>query len=92
MSSATRSRRILLELCEGDERFLRECIDAGILSARDELPDEEISAVLVARNLLRDLDVNWPGVEIILRLRAELLETHHQVAELLRLLRLSREG
>ena len=81
-------------LCQllGDDRELVDILVAhGILPEPcDTVEDEQVEAALVARTLLRELEVNAPGVEIILRLRAELIATHRQVGEILRLLSTSR--
>jgi hypothetical protein len=36
---------------------------------------------------VHELEVNWPGVEVVLRLRTELVETRRQVHELSAVLR-----
>jgi hypothetical protein len=81
-------------LCEllGDDRELVDVLVAhGILPEPcDTVEDEQVEAALVARTLLRELEVNAPGVEIIVRLRAELIATRRQVGEILRLLSTSR--
>jgi len=82
-------RTLLLELWEGDERFLSECIAQGILEDADELVDDQVALALVARTLVRELDVNWPGVEIILRMRGDLLESRRTLAALVEIVRSS---
>jgi hypothetical protein len=42
--------------------------------------------VLVARTLWRDLDVDWPGIEVILRLLDELGAARRRIAALERAL------
>jgi hypothetical protein len=37
----------------------------------------------VAHNLVQELDVNLPGVSIILRMREEIADLRHQMAEVL---------
>jgi hypothetical protein len=85
-------RHLLLELWEGDEHFLLDCISAGILQDAEDLLDDQVEAALVARTLIRELEVNWPGVEIILRMRAELLESRRQLARVADLLRARSSG
>ena len=53
----------------------------------DSYADEQVEHALVARTLVRELEVNGPGVEIILRMRSELIATRRQVAELITQLR-----
>jgi hypothetical protein len=65
--------------------LLREC---ELLAADAEsFAGEEVECALVARTLLRELEVNPPGVEIILRLRGELLAMRRQVGDLVNQLR-----
>lgn len=74
---------VLYEMLEDDREvveILREC---EIITSEDTLGAEEVEHALVARTLLRELEVNPPGVEIILRLRGQLLATRRQVRELL---------
>ena len=92
--TVTLRREELLALLEGDESLFEELFTAGLLSQseRETFALEDAELARLARTLVRDLDVNWPGVEIILRLRAELLEMHSQIAELCRLLRAGPTG
>lgn len=78
----------LLELLENDRELLELLVAHGILaSAQDDCSDDQVADVLVARTLIRELEVNPPGVEIILRMRGEILAMRRQVEELLRLWR-----
>ena len=76
--------RVLIELIGDDRSLLDDLMEHGIVR-RDvhDLDEAEVEAALVARTLLRELDVNMPGVEIILRMRAELIAQRRQVAELI---------
>jgi hypothetical protein len=38
--------------------------------------------VLLAQTLVRELEIEWPGVEVILRLVSELAEARRRIAEL----------
>jgi len=78
---------LLVELFGDDRDLLDELIAAGVIPRADELADADVEAALVARTLVRELEVNLPGAEIIVRMRRELLETRRQVAELIQLLR-----
>jgi hypothetical protein len=42
--------------------------------------------------LVQELELNWPGVEIVLRMRGELIDMRKQVAELLSLLQARGKG
>ena len=78
----------LLALLEDDRECLDTLVELEILPAHQtSFAPEEVELALVARTLVRELDVNWPGVEVVLRLRGELLDMRRQVAELLELLR-----
>jgi hypothetical protein len=80
--------QVLIELVGDDPRLLEELYDCGVLQrGQGTLEDTELEAALVARTLLRELEVNAAGVEIILRLREELLAQRRQVADFLALLR-----
>lgn len=79
----------LIEIVEGDEDLVIRLCDAGIVTRREEgfLPDD-VARVLVCRTLVRELDIaDASALEIILRLREELLDTRHQLAAMARELR-----
>jgi hypothetical protein len=42
----------------------------------------DVDRVLIARTLVRELDIDWPGVDVILRLLAELARARRRIAEL----------
>lgn len=71
----------LIEILEGDEELVVRLCEEGIVTERVEgyLP-EEVARVLVCRTLVRELDVDVSALEIILRLREDLLETRQQLA------------
>jgi len=85
-------RHTLLALLDGDGELL-ELMYQSELVPRDEqaLCAEHAEAARVVCTLVHELEVNWPGVEVILRMRAELLAARRQMAELLALLRERRE-
>jgi hypothetical protein len=81
-------RTTILAVLDGDEAFYVELQRKGFLPHdEDALDEDHIELARVTHNLVRELDVNWEGAEIVLRMRAELIATRHQVAELLALLR-----
>jgi len=87
----TRELKVLFELLGDDADLLELLYEVGALRRDAErLEETEIEAALVARTLVRELDVNAPGVEIILRMRAELIAQRRQVGELLALLKKGR--
>lgn len=80
--------KALLELLQQDQELLDLLFELELLRRDVEsYADEDVECALVARTLVRELEVNGPGVEIILRMRSELLATRRQVAELLGQLR-----
>jgi len=73
----------LLELVEGDRDLIDRLVDEGLIERRgDDRVIVDVDVVLVARTLWRDLDVEWPGIEVILRLREELAAARRRIAEL----------
>lgn len=72
----------LLEVLGGDEGFLAEAREEGLIDEGESYDVVIVERVRVARTLVRELDVNWPGVEVVLRLREELVTTRRQVARL----------
>ncbi len=82
------SLEALLEMLEGDRELIDLLREHDLLARdRDLFECEEVEHVLVARTLVRELEVNPAGVEIILRMRSEMIAMQRQVAELLAELR-----
>jgi hypothetical protein len=80
--------RALVEIIGDDPELIEVLYEVGVLDRdADTVEDAVIEAALVTRTLVRELEVNPPGVEIILRMRQELLAHRRQVAQLLALLR-----
>lgn len=77
----------LVELVEGDDELIVRLVDEGLIErgAGDRVL-VDVDVVLVARTLWRDLDVEWPGIEVILRMREELSRARDRIAELERAL------
>lgn len=79
---------VILQVLENDADLLRELRAHGVLPLHDdELATEHVEIARVSYTLVRELDVNWAGVEIVLRMRSELIGARAQVAALLSLLR-----
>jgi hypothetical protein len=72
----------LVELVEGDSALIELLVEEGEIECRDDVALVDVDRVLVARTLLRDLDITWPGAEVILQLRASLLAAHRRIAAL----------
>lgn len=78
----------LLEVIEGDRELLEEMERLGLLACEgDRYDDEDCERARIVRTLVRELEVNWAGVEIIVRMRQDLLTTRRHLAEALELLR-----
>ncbi len=73
-------------LLGGDRSFLLEAIRHEVV-CESALSIVTVERVRVVRTLVRDLDVNWESVEVIMNLRDELMATRRQVAELIALIR-----
>ena len=72
----------LLELVEGDQELIIHLIAEGLVERQDDIVTADVDHVLLARTLWRDLDVEWPGIEVALRLVAELRAARLRIAEL----------
>lgn len=72
----------LLELVDGDDEFIVRLVEEGLIERRDEVMSVDVDAVLLARTLWRTLEVDWPGIEIIVRLTAQLNAARRRVQEL----------
>jgi hypothetical protein len=72
----------LVELVEGDDEFIVRLVEEGLIEQRDDVVSVDVNAVLLARTLWRNLEVDWPGIEIILRLTAQLAAAQRRIQEL----------
>ncbi|MGN6106588.1 MAG: hypothetical protein ACTHU0_15890 [Kofleriaceae bacterium] len=75
--------RRLVELVEGDDALIERLVEEGVIERCDgDRALVDVDRVLLVRTLIRDLDVDWPGVELILRLRDELAAARARILEL----------
>ncbi len=73
----------LLTLLGGDRELLHLLGELGIIDENSSaFAPEEVEIILISRTLVRELEVNGPGVDVILRLRHQLLLTRRRLAEL----------
>ncbi len=72
----------LVELVEGDEELIVRLVEEGVIQHRDDIASVDIDGVLLARTLWRDLGVEWPGIEVVLHLAAQLRAARARIAEL----------
>jgi len=72
----------LVELVDDDHELIARLVEEGVIEARDDdRAVVDIDSVLAARTL-RELEVDWSGIAIILRLRDELAAARRRIAEL----------
>jgi hypothetical protein len=81
--TATRfTYRRLVELVDDDHELIARLVEDGVIEVReDDRVLVDVDSVLAARTL-RELDVDWSGIAIILRLRNELAAARRRIAEL----------
>ncbi|MBX3158051.1 MAG: hypothetical protein KF773_18935 [Deltaproteobacteria bacterium] len=72
----------LLELVDGDDELLVRLVEEGLIERRGGVVTVDVDVVLLARTLWRDLDVEWPGIEIIVKLAAQLASARRRIQEL----------
>jgi hypothetical protein len=72
----------LLTLVEGDAELIARLVEEGLLERNENVVTIDVDRVLMVRTLWRDLAIDWPGIEVILRLRDELARARRRIAEL----------
>lgn len=74
----------LLELVDGDDELIARLVEEGEIVRRDDgdIVRVDVERVLVARTLYRELEIDWNGIEVILRLRDELAEARKRIEQL----------
>jgi hypothetical protein len=94
MTAARFSYQRLVELVDNDHELIEHLVEEGVIElgsddgAADRVADRvagrvrvDIDSVLAAQTL-RELEVDWSGIAIILRLRDELARARQRIAEL----------
>ncbi len=72
----------LVELVDDDHDLIAYLVDEGVIETRDDdRARVHLDSVLAARTL-RELEVDWSGIPIILRLLEELGAARRRIAEL----------
>lgn len=83
------TRSEIVDLLEIDDLFLISLEREDILlpdappESEGEYSERMLERVRVAQNLVRDLEVNLPGVAVIVRLREEMVGLRHHMESLL---------
>tara|TARA_R110002096_G_scaffold350395_2_gene543439 strand:- start:9867 stop:10130 length:264 start_codon:yes stop_codon:yes gene_type:complete len=73
----------LLTLLGGDSDLLEELAEHGLIAKECEVfSADDVETVLVSQTLVRELEVNWAGVDVILRMRKQLLVTRLRLSEI----------
>jgi len=92
------TRKQVVELLEIDEGFLV-ALEREEIVLRDapegasaEFSERMLERVRVAQNLVTDLEVNLPGVAVIVRMREEMSDLRQRMAELVHELRRGARG
>lgn len=73
----------LIELVGGDRELIARLIEEGEIVRRDDdCATVDVDRVLVVQTLVRDLELDWPGVELVMRLLDQLAQARRQITEL----------
>ena len=83
----------LIAIIDDDREVVEQLLEAGVLPEplEREYTEEEAELVRVAHVLVRELEINVAGVEVILRMRQEVLALRQQMAEVIQTLQSARE-
>ena len=77
------TRERLVSLLDGNQELITILIREGVIQEHPEgFCATDVDRALASRTLVEELDVNWPGVDIILRLRAELAQLRKRLHDL----------
>lgn len=83
-------RHQVIEIFGLDEKFLEELEAEELIRSLELEPSRErvfsvreVERIRIIANLVKQLDVNLPGVEVILEMRANMIRMQHQFDEIL---------
>lgn len=83
-------RKQVMEIFHCDEMFLKRLEDEDLVrSVRVEsveetvFPSDQVERIRIICNLIEELEVNLPGVEVILGMRENMILMQHQFQEIL---------
>lgn len=81
----------LVELVDGDEELIVQLVERGVITrGAGDVVLVDVEQVLCVRTLWRELEVDWPGIEVALRLRDELAAARRRITALEQQLSLGR--
>jgi hypothetical protein len=72
----------ILQLVEGDHELIVRLVEEGIVEQHGDVVTADVDHVLLVRTLWRELDVDWPGIEVALRLSEQLRAARRRIATL----------
>ncbi len=73
----------LVELVDGDHELIARLVEEGVIEYEDDgVVPVDPDMVTLARTLWRELEVDWNGIPIIIRLTAQLAAARRRIAEL----------
>ena len=82
MTAPRLTYRRLVELVGNDDELIARLVEDGVIEEREgDRAVVDVDSVLAARTL-RELEVDWSGIAIILRLRDELAAARRRIDEL----------
>jgi MerR family transcriptional regulator, heat shock protein HspR len=83
-------RKQVMEIFQCDEIFLKRLEDEGLVHCvkvepleETVFPPDQLERIRIIRNLIEELEVNLPGVEVILSMRENMILMQNQFQEIL---------
>ncbi len=83
-------KREIIEILQCDEEFLEELESEDLVRSVDEdsideqvFPPDQVERIRIIRTLMRDLEVNLAGVEVILEMRENMIRMQQQFHQIL---------
>ncbi|HET7499485.1 MAG TPA: hypothetical protein VFK02_00725 [Kofleriaceae bacterium] len=81
MTGASFTYQRLVELVDNDHELIAQLVEDGVIEVVGDRAVVDIDGVLAAHTL-RELEVDWSGIAIIVRLVGELSAARRRIAEL----------
>ncbi|MFH1116271.1 MAG: chaperone modulator CbpM [Pseudomonadota bacterium] len=93
MSKQYYYRKQIVEILEVEESFLDLIVAEDLVHPQQQepgsekvFPPDQVERIRIIANLVRDLEVNLPGVEVILEMRENMIRMQNQFDQILRVL------